>query len=688
MAAPKGLANALGRNNCFLNVVIQSLWHTRPFRVAFQQHCTRHPPCPLATPCLACALRDVFSGLEESGTQAVSPDALRRVLATVHEQFDKGRMNDAAETFDILLDTLHATTMTFPGDSTAKPNSNSFVRRVFCLEFTQTVQCPHCKRGPEALLFATNLYYIPASAVAENRADLPFGSLLRQLCQTEHKSCDAPGCSATPLPVVTTSTALPEVLVVGVVWSGTYVPRDELLGFLANLRCGMRIADLFEGAPEGMTAALTGLVLFHASHYIALLWCDTSRQWLLFDDRHVRPLSAEWGAVRRHLLQGRLQPLLLFYTVQESLQDVVTAPDQEDTVRSICKELEEKPEVPDRKRARGEFETEESDAFTRLEEIFGEQYTPHQLNVLLALHDGDVQRVIEALTEGGDVFIPDSLADDGWLDFPLDKSLEAERSSASCLSPFTVPSSRAHVPPSPVFQDATRRYKCHAVPTSPQPLRLSEGGRAPAIFKDCTFLLLGQNKACGAKVTLQQRIQDAGGKVAIRPLREVTHIIVMDSSLDPTAVAKSAHCKHVLSHTFLTKSLQQRRRDPEEDHLWRPVQHKLLLRDQPSPMLKRPPPPPPPPSLPRGAVVHIDSDPEEAGRPKSHDGGVAEEPPDKADGTLFADHSGSPSQFPPIAWVASPEGRSPGTGSSAHSLGRERMRQFSRRSRLQKPLFS
>lgn len=50
-------------------------------------------------------------------------------------------------------------------------------------------------------------------------------------------------------------------------------------------------------------------------HYIAVLWCEDSRQWLLFDDRRVRPLGAEWPAVRRHLLLGRLQPLLLLYAL-------------------------------------------------------------------------------------------------------------------------------------------------------------------------------------------------------------------------------------------------------------------------------------------------------------------------------------------------------------------------------------
>ncbi len=37
----KGLTN-FGENNCFINVVIQSLWHLEPFRLKFTQEKERH----------------------------------------------------------------------------------------------------------------------------------------------------------------------------------------------------------------------------------------------------------------------------------------------------------------------------------------------------------------------------------------------------------------------------------------------------------------------------------------------------------------------------------------------------------------------------------------------------------------------------------------------------------------------
>ena len=104
----KGIVNALGENNCFLNVVIQSLWHTSAFREAFKGHCAEHPRCDAASPCFVCALHDIFCSFEHTEAPAVRPDALRRVLGTMHARFAKGRMNDAAETFSTILEALHS----------------------------------------------------------------------------------------------------------------------------------------------------------------------------------------------------------------------------------------------------------------------------------------------------------------------------------------------------------------------------------------------------------------------------------------------------------------------------------------------------------------------------------------------------------------------------------------------------
>jgi len=59
MEDDKGLLNSRGENNCFLNVVIQSLWHLSIFRSRFFEwnvhKCDRSQSAAEAT-CVHCAL--------------------------------------------------------------------------------------------------------------------------------------------------------------------------------------------------------------------------------------------------------------------------------------------------------------------------------------------------------------------------------------------------------------------------------------------------------------------------------------------------------------------------------------------------------------------------------------------------------------------------------------------------------
>lgn len=50
----KGLENR-GANNCFLNVVIQTLWHTESFRESFGNSLNYHK-CPENKACIICSL--------------------------------------------------------------------------------------------------------------------------------------------------------------------------------------------------------------------------------------------------------------------------------------------------------------------------------------------------------------------------------------------------------------------------------------------------------------------------------------------------------------------------------------------------------------------------------------------------------------------------------------------------------
>jgi Ubiquitin carboxyl-terminal hydrolase len=58
--------NATGKYHCFLNAVIQSLWHVQSFRERFESLAYVHNHAPRAKdemPCLFCSLRDIFASV-------------------------------------------------------------------------------------------------------------------------------------------------------------------------------------------------------------------------------------------------------------------------------------------------------------------------------------------------------------------------------------------------------------------------------------------------------------------------------------------------------------------------------------------------------------------------------------------------------------------------------------------------
>ncbi|KAK9841748.1 hypothetical protein WJX81_000543 [Elliptochloris bilobata] len=138
----RGLSNDSGLNNCFLNVVIQSLWHLRPFREALlglpQQALGERGAAPedlrvlralwdifnvFATPPEAPAVRPASEGRgacahasaegrdDDVGLDwAVSPTELREALSGLGRaavNFELSEMHDASEVMDNLFCCLH-----------------------------------------------------------------------------------------------------------------------------------------------------------------------------------------------------------------------------------------------------------------------------------------------------------------------------------------------------------------------------------------------------------------------------------------------------------------------------------------------------------------------------------------------------------------------------------------------------
>jgi len=95
----KGLENAPGANNCFLNVIVQCFLHLDPFKNLFCQQ-TVHSHADGA--CIFCALQAIFEQYLFTTKSQLPVSELRTALDQLyknHAQFQIGEYADAAEAY-------------------------------------------------------------------------------------------------------------------------------------------------------------------------------------------------------------------------------------------------------------------------------------------------------------------------------------------------------------------------------------------------------------------------------------------------------------------------------------------------------------------------------------------------------------------------------------------------------------
>jgi hypothetical protein len=202
-----GLRNLEGEYNCFLNVVIQSLWHVSAFRDAMR----RWEPSARAKKQdtdVARALRDVFRALDaardaardadgearpaaEAGPGPAAPTALREALSALLDGegalFAEREMADASEALQAIFHAVHrACAPDTPGAASrgvwrnrnAPQNTSSrgafldeesryrsLAHDIFGLDVDESVACGSCGAKTHALRYTKFLHLLPVAAL-------------------------------------------------------------------------------------------------------------------------------------------------------------------------------------------------------------------------------------------------------------------------------------------------------------------------------------------------------------------------------------------------------------------------------------------------------------------------------------------------------------------------------------------
>ncbi|CAH9144076.1 unnamed protein product [Cuscuta epithymum] len=330
-----GLKNEVGEYNCFLNVIIQSLWHLRQFRGEFLRSSPEHNH--VGDPCVTCSLYDIFTALSlasssETQKDAIAPNSLRIALSNLYPDsnfFQEGQMNDASEVLGVIFDCLHQSFTSVLGacdsesadsssclDSWDCTNRACIVHSLFGMDVFERMNCYQCGLESRHLKYTSFFHNINASALRTMKVmcqDNSFDELLNLVEMNHQLACDpdAGGCGkhnhihhflSTPPHVFTT--------VLG--WQNTCESVEDIKGTLAALSTEIDISVLYRGLDPKIKHCLVSVVCYYGQHYHCFAYSHSHEQWIMYDDQTVKVIGS-WVDVVTMCERGHLQPQLLFF---------------------------------------------------------------------------------------------------------------------------------------------------------------------------------------------------------------------------------------------------------------------------------------------------------------------------------------------------------------------------------------
>eukprot|EP00754_Rhynchopus_humris_P041471 Rhum_TRINITY_DN25036_c0_g1::Rhum_TRINITY_DN25036_c0_g1_i1::g.180832::m.180832 len=345
-ATARGFSNRPGENNCFLNVVLQALVHMDGFATGMleegmQEH--RLSCSGTDDTCVYCATAKVLK-LARSHDGAIEPGHLRRTLAHglkgYASAFQLRAMSDATELFEALLGNLHhpksrSDKSCADGAVTGDP---CWLHKLAGIGLKKESRCAcgvEDRTAPLHTYWSYVTYVLSSSLIRAKYSDIGESRInLLGATTNTHESFTCEACHS-GAQRHTTIVHLPQVLCIGVVWSGRSVPQahvERLSDFLfdkIDLRQHPHFADQRE---EDAYGDLIGIVAYYCmSHYISYFKSSNDageRVWVFADDSFVKVVGPAIEDVVQHIKTGRYQPCLLFYKTR------ATPPTADDTRRA------------------------------------------------------------------------------------------------------------------------------------------------------------------------------------------------------------------------------------------------------------------------------------------------------------------------------------------------------------------
>eukprot|EP01025_Chloroclados_australasicus_P065657 TRINITY_DN8944_c1_g1_i2.p1 TRINITY_DN8944_c1_g1~~TRINITY_DN8944_c1_g1_i2.p1 ORF type:complete len:1698 (-),score=169.93 TRINITY_DN8944_c1_g1_i2:1184-6277(-) len=356
----RGLSNESGQSNCFVNVIVQSLWHLQGFRKAllkmprgevdFQNNSADNK--------VLLALWELFQAFEKSPQTSIVVEAgsgqdnlpiirsdshdwslsvkeLRNALSELSEgNFVLNEMQDACEVLGELLACMHRSQSTdlkqdpflprkleqSAGSSNCQIDIQNIVAQFFGLDVCVVVRENSSRWHYEQ--FLKFFHFVPAQGLREAAGRFFDQSFETVITLSEHLH-SINSKSEVNRPDRAKLNFLPGVFTLAIVWESANVKQSDINRTISVIDTELKLAKLFDGLTDlqdKSTYYLQCMVCYYRHHYYSFAFLEELDKWLLFDDSNIQVVG-EFREVQGMISAEGWQPILLFYEQENSIEE-------------------------------------------------------------------------------------------------------------------------------------------------------------------------------------------------------------------------------------------------------------------------------------------------------------------------------------------------------------------------------
>ncbi|KNC75432.1 hypothetical protein SARC_12042, partial [Sphaeroforma arctica JP610] len=321
----RGLINLPGENMCFLNVLVQILFHLDSFRVGLHSITNHVCPFPDKDSCVLSSLQYQHTG-----------------------RFQPKDMDDAAETFEAVCTCIHAClTGNIDKDQQMYCENPCFVHDLFSVSVEEKRKCK-CGGTKTSSKYEKLVNYISTTALVQvakgvrangvaNPSDMnrlaeqskafssnrfsaitmddiiPMDQIVSALVTPDPVKCDK--CSLQVPAQLYQIGTVPTCVVFGLIWERN-IDYHDITRVLEQVQPIIDLNKLYghEQGRHGSTPMLChAMVCYYGQHYVSYFYSTSESKWFQVDDVRIREVGPSWSYLLRDCTKGKFQPVLTFY---------------------------------------------------------------------------------------------------------------------------------------------------------------------------------------------------------------------------------------------------------------------------------------------------------------------------------------------------------------------------------------